>query len=91
MLIGIPRADDELRLPAQTIPRLERRVLGSVYGSARPHRDIPALIDLYRHGRLPLDRLVTTRLPLSAIDEGFELLRGGSALRVVVEPEGVAA
>jgi Zn-dependent alcohol dehydrogenase len=91
VLIGIPGADDELRLPAQTIPRLERRVLGSVYGSARPHRDIPALIDLYRHGRLPLDRLVTTRLPLSAIDEGFELLRSGSALRVVVEPQGVPA
>jgi alcohol dehydrogenase len=91
VLIGIPGADDELRLPALTIPRLERRVLGSVYGSARPHRDIPALIDLYRHGRLPLDRLVTARLPLSEIDEGFELLRGGSALRVVVEPEGVPA
>ena len=91
VLAGIPAADAELRLPALTIPRLERRVIGSVYGSSDLHRDVPALLDLYRHGRLALDRLVTARLPLSAIEEGLALLRGGSGLRVVVEPEGVRA
>ena len=33
VLIGIPRADAVLELPALTIPRMERRVLGSIYGS----------------------------------------------------------
>ena len=41
VLIGIPRADAVLALPALPIPRLERRVLGSVYGSARPGARLP--------------------------------------------------
>ena len=51
-----------------SIPRMERRVLGSLYGSARPERDFPAMLDLYRRGRLPLDRLVSHRLPLDAVE-----------------------
>jgi alcohol dehydrogenase len=85
VLIGIPAADAVLELPAQQIPRLERRVLGSVYGSARPERDFPALLALYARGRLPLDRLVARRLPLDAAEEAFDILRDGAALRVVLE------
>ena len=90
VLIGIPSADAVLELPALQIPRLERRVLGSVYGSARPERDFPALLALYRRGRLPLDRLVARRLPLDAAEEAFDILRGGAALRVVLEMNGGA-
>ena len=85
VLIGIPAADAVLALPAQQIPRLERRVLGSVYGSAKPERDFPALLALYARGRLPLDRLVARRLPLDAAEEAFDILRDGAALRVVLE------
>ena len=85
VLVGIPRPDAELQLPALSIPRMERRVLGSVYGSARPERDFPAVLALYRRGRLPLDRLITARLPLEAVAEGVDLLRGGAALKVVLE------
>ncbi len=86
VLIGIPRADTVVPLPALTMPRLERRVLGSIYGSARPERDFPAIIDVYRSGRLPLDRLVSHRLPLGAVEHAFELMNSGEALRVVLEP-----
>jgi alcohol dehydrogenase len=88
VLIGIPRADAVLSLPAGQIPRTERRVLGSLYGSARPERDFPALLDLYRRGRLPLDRLISTRLPLEAIEQGFGALRAASGLRVVLDLDG---
>jgi Zn-dependent alcohol dehydrogenase len=88
VLIGIPAADAVLALPALQIPRLERRVLGSVYGSARPERDFPALLGLYRRGRLPLDRLVARRLPLEAVAEAFDVLRSGAAGRVVIDMNG---
>ncbi len=65
--------------------RLERRVLGSIYGSSRPERDFPLTLDLYRRGRLPPDRLVSHRLPLDDVEEAFELLRSGQALRVVLD------
>ena len=85
VLIGIPRADAVLSLPAATIPRMERRVLGSIYGSSKPERDFPHTLALYRSGRLPLDRLVSHRLPLEEAERGFELMRSGEALRVVLE------
>jgi len=90
VLIGIPAADAVLALPALQIPRLERRVLGSLYGSAKPERDFPALLALYRRGRLPLDRLVARRLPLDAVEEAFDIIRGGAALRVILEMNGGA-
>ena len=57
VLIGIPaRGRGPVALPALTIPRMERRVLGSIYGSTWPERDFAQTLDLYRAGRLPLDR-----------------------------------
>ena len=77
MLIGIPREDAVVTLPALSIPRMERRVLGSIYGSTYPERDFALTLDLYRRGRLPLDRLITHRVPLADLERGLELLRNG--------------
>ncbi len=85
VLIGIPRADAVLSLPAVTIPRMERRVLGSIYGSTKPERDFSHTLDLFRQGRLPLDRLISHRLPLEEAEQGFELMHSGDAVRVVLE------
>src|SRR5207237_3972288 len=85
VLIGIPREDAVLPLPALSIPRMERRVLGSLYGSSRPERDFVQILDLYRRGVLPLDRLISHRLGLDDLDRAFGLLRSGDALRVVVD------
>ena len=89
VLIGIPRHDAMLSLPAATIPRMERRVLGSIYGSSKPERDFPATLDLYRNGRLPLERLVSHRLPLDEVERAFALMHSGDALRVVLDLEAV--
>jgi Zn-dependent alcohol dehydrogenase len=85
VLVGIPRNDAELCLPALSIPRMERRILGSIYGSARPDRDFPLILDQYLRGRLPLDRLVSHRLPLDEIETAFDLLRAGSSRRAVLD------
>jgi Zn-dependent alcohol dehydrogenase len=85
VLIGIPRPDAMLSIPAVTIPRMERRVLGSIYGSTKPERDFSHSLDLFREGRLPIDRLISHRLPLEEAERGFELMQSGDALRVVLE------
>ncbi len=85
VLIGIPREDAVVTLPALSIPRLERRVLGSLYGSSYPERDFPLTLDLYRRGRLPLDKLISHRLPLDRIGDAFDHLHKGDAARVVLE------
>jgi Zn-dependent alcohol dehydrogenase len=85
VLVGIPRSDAVLSLPAAMIPRSERRVLGSIYGSSNPERDFPQALELYRDGRLPLDRLISHRLRLDEVAYAFDLMLRGEALRVVLD------
>jgi S-(hydroxymethyl)glutathione dehydrogenase/alcohol dehydrogenase len=85
VMMGIPRGDAEISLPAITIPRMERRVLGSIYGSSRPDRDFPEILNLYLRGRLPLERLISHRMPLDQADDAVAALRSGEATRAVLQ------
>jgi S-(hydroxymethyl)glutathione dehydrogenase/alcohol dehydrogenase len=63
----------------------ERRIQGSLMGSNRFRTDMPRLVDFYRRGRLHLDRLVSGRIRLDQINEGFAAMkRGGVARNVIV-------
>jgi alcohol dehydrogenase len=62
----------------------ERVVKGSYMGSSVPSRDIPRYIRMYREGVLPVDKLLTHRLPLDQINSGFDRLARGEALRQMV-------
>ena len=62
----------------------EKMVIGSMYGSARPHVDIPRLIALYRAGRLKLDELVTRSFALDQVNEAFAALASGQVARSVL-------
>jgi len=88
VMIGIAAPGAVVPLPAALVPRAERRLLGSAYGSVRPRRDFPAILELYRRGRLPLDRLVSHRLPLDEIETAFELMHARSSRRVVLDLAG---
>ena len=57
---------------------------GSYLGSGVPARDIPRYIELYRHGRLPADRLMGEVYALDDTNAGFDHLASGSGLRDVV-------
>ncbi|MBD0290899.1 MAG: Zn-dependent alcohol dehydrogenase [Thermoleophilia bacterium] len=85
VLIGIAAPDAVVALPAALVPRAERRLLGSAYGSVRPERDFPTILALYRRGRLPLDRLVSHHLPLEEIETAFDLMRERTSRRVVLD------
>jgi len=60
------------------------RIVGSKMGSVRPSRDLPALADLYREGRLKLDELVTREYPLEAINDALDDARSGDSIRNVI-------
>ncbi|MDN3567982.1 Zn-dependent alcohol dehydrogenase [Paeniroseomonas aquatica] len=62
----------------------EKRILRSSYGGARPAEDFPAMAAAYLDGRLDLDSLVTARIGLEDINEGFAALKRGEAIRSVV-------
>jgi alcohol dehydrogenase len=83
---GLPPPDAALALPAVALVAEERTLKGSYLGGAVPSRDLPRYIELYRRGRLPVDRLLTGTLPLDRINEGFDRLARGEAIRQVVLP-----
>jgi alcohol dehydrogenase len=62
----------------------EKSIRGSYMGSCVPPRDVPAFIELYRQGRLPIDRLNSGTLPLEQINEGFDQLADVAAVRQIV-------
>ena len=62
----------------------ERTLKGSYVGSSAPQRDVPRMIALFRAGRLPVDQLLTHRLKLEEINEGFDRLREGVGVRQVI-------
>ena len=64
--------------------RRERRIQGSLRGSNRFRTDMPRQIDFYMQGRLKLDEMVSARIPLERINEGFESLKRGGVARSVV-------
>ncbi|HVL57141.1 MAG TPA: Zn-dependent alcohol dehydrogenase [Burkholderiaceae bacterium] len=63
----------------------EKTIVRSSYGAARPRRDFPWLANLYLKGDLLLDELITMRLPLERINEGFDGMRRGEVVRAVVQ------
>jgi Zn-dependent alcohol dehydrogenase len=62
----------------------EKRILGSLIGTSLLHRDAPRFLDLWRAGRLDLDRLITARRPIEEINAGFSDMAAGLGLRTVV-------
>ena len=62
----------------------EKRIRRSSYGNARPARDFPMLAKAYLDGRLLLDEMITRRIRLADINDGFAALRNGQAIRTVV-------
>lgn len=55
-------------------------------GDASPGRDIPRLVDLWRSGKLPLERLHTHTRPLDEINTAFDVLADGDAIRQIIQP-----
>ena len=84
--VGLPPEGVTAELPASDLPRDEKVVTGSFYGSCDPQVDMPRVLDLYMEGKLPLDKLVTRRYPLDEINEAFAAMNKGEVARAVITP-----
>jgi Zn-dependent alcohol dehydrogenase len=84
--MGLPHPAKMLMVPALAFAGEGKTLAGSYMGSSAPQRDIPRYLSLFRAGRLPVDRLRTAVLPLSRINDAFEALAKGDAVRQVLVP-----
>jgi alcohol dehydrogenase len=84
--LGLPNPAEMLSIPAVSLVGDAKTLMGSYMGSSIPSRDIPRYIALWRAGRLPGERLLTSTSPLSDINHLLDELADGSAIRQIVFP-----
>lgn len=82
-IIGMIPVGQNIELPGVSFLG-EKKIQGSNMGSNRFRVDMPRYIDLYMDGRLKLDELVSQRIQLEDINEGFDALKQGSVARSVI-------
>ena len=82
--IGIPPRGAEVAVDVNNLAYVDRGLLGCRYGAARPHHDIPLMVELYRQGKLMLDELVTETVPLEGFREIVEDMHAGKLARGVL-------
>lgn len=84
--VGLPNPAEIFDIPALSVVADGKSLIGSYMGSAVPARDIPRYIAMWRAGRLPVERLLTSISPLSEINSLLDGLADGRAIRQVVVP-----
>ncbi len=83
VIIGVAGAGQEIATrPFQLVSG--RVWKGSAFGGARGRTDVPKIVDWYMEGKINIDDLITHRLPLERINEGFDLMERGESIRSVV-------
>jgi S-(hydroxymethyl)glutathione dehydrogenase/alcohol dehydrogenase len=85
VLVASPQPRQKLELDVNALIYVDRMVMGSRYGCARPSVDIPYIFELHRQGRFALDALITNRAPLQDAVAQLDLLAGGVEGRIVLE------
>lgn len=85
ILVGIPRLDVTLNLPAAlTFLYLNKTLRGCWYGSSNIDRDVPKLLELYKRGELKLEELISREIKLEELNHAFAAMESGEVARSVI-------
>src|SRR5712691_4286016 len=83
IIIGVAGAGQEISTrPFQLVTG--RVWKGTAFGGARGRSDVPHIVDWYMEGKIRIDELITHRLALDDINQGFDLMHAGESIRSVV-------
>jgi S-(hydroxymethyl)glutathione dehydrogenase/alcohol dehydrogenase len=83
-LVGVAKPEVSIELNIFDAIGGQKRVQGVNLGSTNFKRDIPMYVELYLQGRINLDDLVSKRIPLRDVNDGYAALKDGSLNRVVI-------
>jgi S-(hydroxymethyl)glutathione dehydrogenase / alcohol dehydrogenase len=82
-IIGVAGAGEEISTrPFQLVTGRVWR--GSAFGGARGRTDVPTIVDWYMEGKINIDDLITTTMPLERINDAFDLMHKGETIRSVI-------
>ncbi len=79
--------ENTIHLNGAMLTLFQKRVQGTLFGSANPIYDIGKMLDLYRAGDIKLDELITKTYRLDQINEGYQDLLDGRNIRGVIVHE----
>jgi S-(hydroxymethyl)glutathione dehydrogenase/alcohol dehydrogenase len=83
VIIGVAASGQEISTrPFQLVTG--RVWKGTAFGGARGRSDVPRIVDWYMEGKIKIDELITHKLALPDINQGFDLMRKGESIRSVV-------
>ena len=83
-LVGVAKPEVDISLNIFGAIGGQKRIVGVNFGSTNAKRDIPMYAQLYLQGRMNLDDLVSKRIALREVNDGYAALKGGTLNRVVV-------
>lgn len=81
---GLSHPDQKFAVQHVNLVAEERTIKGSYLGSCVVDRDIPRYIELFRAGRLPVDKLISRRIALDDLNEAFDRLADGTEIRQII-------
>ena len=84
-VVGMAPEDQKVEINALSLPRTEKVIMGTWYGSARPWVDLPRMVDLYLNGKIKVDEMLTRSYPFEQINEAYGALERGENARAVLE------
>ena len=82
--VGLPDPSERMTISPLQLVAESRTLAGSYLGSAHPERDVPIMIDLWRSGRLPVERLRSQNIRLEDINEAMDELASGRVIRQLI-------
>jgi alcohol dehydrogenase len=85
--VGLPAPDARAAVALTALVAEGRSIVGSYLGSTVPSRDVPLFVELWRSGRLPVERLISSIISLDDVNAGMDALADGLAVRQVVDLE----
>lgn len=83
-VVGVGKLDQKLELNALMFPLTSKTFKGSMYGGAEFKVDFPKYLDLYKQGKLDLDRMVTHTYSIDEALKAFDDLEAGKNARGVI-------
>jgi Zn-dependent alcohol dehydrogenase len=84
VVVGMAPEDDMMTISSLSLPRTEKVIMGSWYGSARPWTDLPKMVDLYLAGKLQIDPMVSRTYALEEINTAYDALAKGEVARSIL-------
>ncbi|MCU1369693.1 MAG: Alcohol dehydrogenase GroES domain protein [Ilumatobacteraceae bacterium] len=83
-IVGVGGMDKEVSFNGFEIFFSEKTFMGSYYGSVDVRSDFHRLLSLWKSGQLNLDGMITNRMKIDEINDAFDIMKKGDAIRTVI-------